>query len=138
MCFVHCACVHTHGRRTRSASAVLAASPASAPLTIACASAPSVSRSPAYNVAGGGGGGGDVAAALRKAVAFCERKFCEANLPSADDDDHAEEEGSPRAEVRLRGGLWLGQLHTHALSCRRRSWHGRSTTVSCSDTTLLT
>jgi hypothetical protein len=86
----------------------------------------------------GGGGGGDVAAALRKAVAFCERKFCEANLPSADDDDHAEEEGSPRAEVRLRGGLWLGQLHTHALSCRRRSWHGRSTTVSCSDTTLLT
>jgi hypothetical protein len=61
----------------------------------------------------GGGGGGDVAAALRKAVAFCERKFCEANLPSADDDDHAEEEGSPRAEVRLRGGLWLGQLHTH-------------------------
>jgi hypothetical protein len=52
----------------------------------------------------GSGGGHDVAAALRKAVAFCERKFCEANLPSADNaDEIADLEG---ARVYGTGTRW--------------------------------
>ena len=57
---------------------------------------------------GGGGGSHDVAAAMRKAVAFCERKFCEANLPSADNaDEVADLEG---ACVFGTGGTSRGAL----------------------------
>jgi len=79
---------------------------------------------------GGGGGGHDVAAALRKAIAFCERKFCEANLPSADNaDEVADLEGAMRG---LRTACNYGPRHTGTLDTWKKAYAVLSRVQLCS------